>query len=61
MRNQEDNTLTTGVFWGMIYEDVIRGRLWKPRGAGVYLNIYQGGLEMPLIGPIHFWCLSISR
>lgn len=45
MRNQEDNTLTTRVFLGMIYEDVFGGRLWKPRGAGVYLNIYQGGLK----------------
>lgn len=35
MRNQEDNTLTTGVFLGMIYEDVIGGGVSGSREAQV--------------------------
>lgn len=29
----------------MIYEDVFGRRLWKPKGAGVYLNIYRQELR----------------
>ena len=34
-------------------------RLWKPIGAGVYTSIFIGRTQMPLLGPIHLWYLSI--
>lgn len=46
IKKHENNTLTTGVFiQGMIYEDDFDRRLWKPKCAGVYVNIYRQELR----------------
>lgn len=60
MRKQEKKYPYDRSVQGMIYEDVFGRRLWKPRGAGVYLNIYRK--ELRCHSPAQFiFGISVSQ